>query len=488
MSLGALSTAVQGLNVAQRQLETIALNVANASTPGYTRKSLLQSTIVVEGVGTGVQTSQLQRSINTSLRADLWRQGSKAASAEVAESYMGRVQQLFGTPESEQSFAAAIAKLKSTFISLSADPGSNVKQSEIVGKAQVLATKFNSMSTNIQSLRSNAEAQILDEANQLNILSKNIADTNMAIVAAINRGDNPVELLDQRDLYVQQLSGHLNISTYESSDGSLVVQTAQGSVIADKTARTFSFAPSPMTYNAYYPASANGLMLNGSNVTGEITSGSVGRLFEMRDRTLPAAQAMIDEAAHKMALRFEEQGVRLFTNPAGAVPTDVVANYIGFSAIMVVNPAVISNPSLLKDGTGGGPALNNSDNTNVLKIVDYAFGDFEDAAHTTHASFRTTGLGADGNLTIDLPANGNILNYANGLIANQAQQYSLAEGEKNYETGYHETLSKTYQDKTGVSIDTEMTSMITIQKSYSAAARMITAVDEMFEALLGSIR
>ncbi|HCM83562.1 MAG TPA: flagellar hook-associated protein FlgK [Alphaproteobacteria bacterium] len=487
MSIGALSTAIQGLNVAQRQLETIALNVANASTPGYTRKSLLQSTTAIDGVGVGVQTGQLQRTLNKSLQADLWRQGSRAASADVGESYLTRIQQLFGTPDSEQSFAATISKLKSGFVALSSDPSSGVKQSEIVGYAQTVVGKFNSMSRNIQNLRSNAESQILDEVSQLNTLAQNIADANVAIVSAYNRGDNPVELLDQRDLYVQELSKHMNITTFMSGDGCMVVQSAQGAVIADITAKEFSFAPSPMTYSAFYPTSANGILLNGVDITAQVTSGSVGKLFELRDTTLPAAQAMIDESAHKMALRFEAQGVTLFTNAAGNVPTDVVANYVGFSALMVVNPAVIADPSLLKDGTGGGPVLNANDNSNILKVIDFTFGDFADAAQTAHAGFRTTNLGPNGDITIDLPGSGNILNFANSLIAKQAQQYSLIKGEKDYEVAYHDTLSKKYQDETGVSIDGEMTTMITIQKSYSASARTITAVTEMFDALLRAI-
>lgn len=487
MSIGSLSTAIQGLNVAQRQLETISLNVANASTPGYTRKSLLQATSIVDGVGVGVSVGQLQRSINKSLQADLWRQGSKSSAANVGESYLSRIQQLFGTPDSEQSFAATLSQLKSGFISLSSDPGSGVKQSEIIGYAQAMVGKYNSMSTNIQNLRNNAESQMLDEVNQVNTLAKNIADTNLAITSAMNRGDNPVELLDKRDLYVQQLSQFMNISTFTAGDGTLVVQTGQGTVIADKTAYTFSFQPTPMSFDTYYPTTANGLILNGKDVTAQMTSGSIGKLFELRDQTLPAAQAMIDESAHKMALRFEGQGVKLFTDSAGNVPTDVVANYVGFSAKIVVNPAVVSNPTLLKDGTGGGPALNASDNTNVLKIVDYAFGDYADASQTAHAAFRTSNLGPGGNLSIDLPSGGNILSYANSLIAKQAQVYSQANAAKDYEVSYEDALSKKYQDETGVSIDGEMTSMITIQKAYAASARTITAVSEMFDTLLQSI-
>jgi flagellar hook-associated protein 1 FlgK len=486
MSIGALSTAIQGLNVAQRQLETIALNVSNASTPGYTRKSLLQTTIISEGVGAGVQTGQLTRTVNSSLQNDLWRQSSRSENSTVAESYLKRVQQLFGTPDSQQSFAASLSQLKSKFISLSSDPNNGVLQSEVIGYTQNLVGKYNNLSTNIQALRNNAQNQIADNVSQINQIAKNIADTNLAIVSATNRGDNPVELFDQRDQYVQKLSGYLNISTYSNGDGSIVVQTAQGNVIADNTARTFSFTTSPMTYNSFYPTSANGLLLDGTDITAQISSGSMGKLFDLRDNILPIAQAMVDESAHKLALRLEAQGVRLFSNAAGTVPTNVVANYLGFSATMVVNPAVVADPSLLKDGTGGG-TLNANDNSNILKVIDFAFGDFADAANTAHAAFRTSGLGASGALTIKLPANGNVVTYANTLVSTLAQDYSQAAAAKDYEVGYHDVLSKKFQDESGVSIDAEMTTMITIQKAYSASARTITAVTEMFDDLLRAI-
>ena len=487
MSIVALSTAIQGLNVAQRQLETISLNVSNASTPGYTRKSLLQSTTVLNGQGSGVSVGQLQRSIDESLRNDMWRQTSQATFSEVAESYLSRVQQMFGTPDSQQSFFAAMSSVKDSFVSLAADPSNAVLQSQVISRAQTLASRFNTMSQNIQSLRNNVEAQIQDHTSQMNTLLTNIADLNLAIVAANNRGDAAVDLMDQRDQYIQELSEFMNISTYNSSNGAIVVQTPNGSILADTTARTFSFDLTPMSYNTYYPATANGIELNGVDVTSQISTGKIGQLFKLRDETLPQAQAMIDEAAHKLALRLQAQDIILFTDASGNVPTDVVANYVGFSANIRVNEDIINDPSLLKDGTSGS-SLNASDNTKILNVIDYAFGDYQDSSSTAHASFRTSGLGPGGNLSISLPSSGNILGYSKNLITNQAQVYSEARSAKEFEVSYRDTLSKRYLDESGVSIDNEMTLMITVQKAYAASARTITTVSEMFDELLGALR
>lgn len=51
MSFTALNAALSGLRVAQQQLSVISNNVSNASTPGYTRKILPQTTQVINSTG-----------------------------------------------------------------------------------------------------------------------------------------------------------------------------------------------------------------------------------------------------------------------------------------------------------------------------------------------------------------------------------------------------------------------------------------------------
>ena len=59
MAISALNAALSGLRVSQQQINVISNNVSNASTPGYTRKLLPQSSVVVEGVTNSVRAENI---------------------------------------------------------------------------------------------------------------------------------------------------------------------------------------------------------------------------------------------------------------------------------------------------------------------------------------------------------------------------------------------------------------------------------------------
>lgn len=486
MSVGTLNTSIQGLNAAQAQLNVISQNVANATTPGYTRKTLSQSTVILNGISAGVHVGTISRATDPSLQYDLWQQSSTANAANTKQSYLNQIQQLFGTPDSNTSVAASLTKIKSDLIALSADPGNSVYQSQVVSDARNSTVQYNKLSNQIQQMRNNTQTDIANNVTQVNQLLVNIASSNLQIVKIKNSSGNPADVEDQRDQYIQQLTQFLNVAIYSNGDGSVSVQTQTGTLLADTQAQTLSFSAIPQTFNSFYPTSANGVMLNGNDITSQITSGTIGALFSLRDKTLPEAQAIVDESAYNLAVRTNAQGVKLFTDSAGNIPANAVANYLGFSAGIQVNTAVVSDPSLIQKGTGGSPA-NAGDNTNILKLIDYAFGDYADAANTAHAAFKNTSLGASAGITIDMPTGGNIISYTQNMITTLAQQYTQAESDSKYQTSYSQTLQKNFYDQTGVSIDNEMTRMITIQQSYSASARMITAVSDMFKQLLNAV-
>jgi len=104
----------------------------------------------------------------------------------------------------------------------------------------------------------------------------------------------------------------------------------------------------------------------------------------LRDEVFPKQQAQLDEFAHKVALRFDAQGLRLFTDQSGNIPADTppdsangtAVSYVGFSLSFQVNTAVENDPSLLQRGTYG--ATPQSGSSEVLRrIAEFTFGDIE---------------------------------------------------------------------------------------------------------------
>ena len=64
MSVSALSAALTGLRASQAQIDVLSANIANASTPGYTRKILPQTSQSVDGVTIGVNTATIVRNVS----------------------------------------------------------------------------------------------------------------------------------------------------------------------------------------------------------------------------------------------------------------------------------------------------------------------------------------------------------------------------------------------------------------------------------------
>ena len=63
------------------------------------------------------------------------------------------------------------------------------------------------------------------------------------------------------------------------------------------------------------------ITMNGVDVTAALTGGQLGANIALRDQTLPGYQAQLDEFAETVSNRFAQQGLTLFTDPTGTVPT-----------------------------------------------------------------------------------------------------------------------------------------------------------------------
>lgn len=353
MSLSGLDAALSGLRVAQRQLDVISNNVSNVSTPGYTRKLLPQETQVLLGAGAGVKSSPIIRKVDLFLERDLWTQVSKTNFLDVQAKYMGQIQEFHGPPDQELSISAEIARLRDAFTQLVNAPDDNLLLQQAVGEAQITARKFNDFSKLLNQMRNDAQDQVRISVAKVNDLTAQIADLNKQIKSNTALGRTSAALQDSRDIAIKSLSEEIEISFFTRGDGVLVVQTRQGQQLTDENPTPVFFAPTPLGETSYYPDSAAGLYIGGNpaqirtafDITGTSPGGKIGSYLEMRDTTLPQYQTQLDELAHKLALRFDAQGVTLFTDENGAVPINgagpLTAQAIG--SVGGLSPATLLN-------------------------------------------------------------------------------------------------------------------------------------------------
>jgi flagellar hook-associated protein 1 len=400
-----LDAALSGLKAAQRALDVISNNVANAQTAGYTRKTLPQETLVVGGAGIGVQINAIMRSVDQGLLRDLMLQTSTAQGASLRTTFLTRIQDLNGPSEAEKSLSAVIGRLRSSFATLSAAPDNPVYLNSTLTAARQVAKTFNDYSTLVNQLRQDTQGQIAEKVSKANVQLSVIAALNLQISTLSASGQSTADLEDKRDIAMRSLSQYIQISTFRGDNNTIVVMTRQGQTLADTQAHQIVFQQTSLTPGSYYPGGgANGLFIDSAVTGAEVTQGQIGgeigALFELRDRTLPTYHAQIDELAQKMAYRFEQQGLRLFTGADGQVPANVadpgIVGYAGFAGQIRVNANVVADPSLIRSGTFG-DLIDTGSNEIIRKISDFAFGRFaeQDAAGTADISAGTlfTSLG-----------------------------------------------------------------------------------------------
>ncbi|MCM2344227.1 MAG: flagellar hook-associated protein FlgK [Alphaproteobacteria bacterium] len=414
MSFSGLNSALSGLRVAQQQLSVISNNVANVGTEGYSRKILPQSSVAIQGTTIGVRGDPIIRNVDLNLERDYWTQISSTSFYDVKLDYLSRIQQFHGAPEKELSVSAQITKLRDSFAALADSPEDTFRQRTTIQQAQTVAKKFNDFSSLLDEMRNDTQEEMALVVKQINTMLQTIAATNKEIKLDTTFNKTTAATEDLRDQTIKKLSELMDISFFTRGDGVLVVQTRQGVQLADERAENVFFEQgSPLGPDSYYPVSANGIYVGGDpaenitaiNITETNLGGKLGSLVELRDSVMPQQQAQLDELAHKMALRFETQGLRLFTDSTGAVPADTApvpeipgplapVAYVGFAREIRINQNIINDNSLIQTGTAATDFPVQAGSNEVLRrIVEFTFGDIDYQQAVGSIDVRANGTG-----------------------------------------------------------------------------------------------
>jgi flagellar hook-associated protein 1 FlgK len=493
-STSALNTAISGLNIAQKALSVTSDNIANANTDGYTAKTLPQTTTIADGVGVGVQAGEITRYVDQAVQKDYRTQLGLQSFSTTSESYLSRVIDLSGATDAETNIGSALGDLYSQFVSLTATPDAQASQQAVISGANSLAQKINSFSTALSGIRNDAETDLQGQVSSLNASLQQIASLNKTISANKAIGRSTADLEDQRDQAVKAVSQQLNVTYYTDGNGVLVLQTNDGHVLADTSARQVDFTATTLNPTKLYPDPSVGGIIVHDTATGTIDlaagspGGSIGALLQVRDQTIPTYNAQLDELAYQTTTRFNDQGLKLFTDNTGAIPANNPAAYAGYAAKMQVNTAIINDPSLIQQGTTGVPIPVGSTAV-ISNVINYTFGKYKDSSGTLNTPFNTSNTGYNGQ--ISFAVNGNttatLQDFATSFISGQAADYNTVKQDADTETAYTQTLQTKLLDGSAVNTDQEMTNLIKYQQSYGASAKMITALNDLFTELLNAI-
>ncbi len=295
--------AFSGISAAELQIAVASSNISNADTPGYTQKTANQESLVTGGTGTGVTITGITSNIDRLLLKSLIGATSDLGSASTVNDYMSKLQQLFGSASNSEgsttgnSLANTLASLESALSSLASNPSSVSQQSAVIGALDDVASQLRTTSSSIQTLRANADQDISTSVTSINSDLKQIDDLNKQIKQAAASGQSTADLEDQRNSALQDLSSNMNVSYFTTSGGDLQVFTSSGQPLVDSMVHPLSYTKTP---NVSASTTFGPITVGGVDVTSQITSGKIGGLLTLRDKTLPAAQSQLDQLAQQL--------------------------------------------------------------------------------------------------------------------------------------------------------------------------------------------
>jgi flagellar hook-associated protein 1 FlgK len=315
MSLSqALSAAISGLKVNQSGLALVAANVANADTPGYIRKTVTQVATAGNGTGISVRMSGVQRELDAYVQSQLRTENSGASYATGRSQALNQLQDVYGTPGSDNTLESVYNTFTNALQALQASPDDSAARSAVLSAAQLLTQQLNQSSNSIQALRSNAELGISSAVTQANEAMSQIALLNQKIAAAGEGDSATATLLDQRDSYVDQLSQLMDINVIKGDHNQVTIFTNSGIQLVGTQASKLSFdAKGTIGAGSLWSADPNqrgvGTLTlvspTGGSVdliqSNSIRSGTIAAYLQVRDEDLVQAQNQMDAMASAMA-------------------------------------------------------------------------------------------------------------------------------------------------------------------------------------------
>jgi flagellar hook-associated protein 1 FlgK len=332
MSLSqALATAMSGLRASQASLAITSGNVANAETPGYVRKMPVQVATAAGGLAAGVRVDSINRQLDQYVQRQMRVESSGASYAGLRAQFYDRLQRLYGSPGSDSTLETLFNDFNTALQALSTSPDSTSARSAVLSAAQVLTQQLNSMTADVQGLRSDAELGLSDSVARANEAMQRIADINKQLGTSTANNATTVNLLDQRDRYIDELAQMMDINVIPNDHNQVTVFTNSGIQLVGISASTLAFdAKGSITAASQWSADSTKravgtLVLKGPNgadvdlvANHSIRSGQIAAYLEMRDQVLVQAQAQLDEIAGGLARALSDRTTD--GSPAGTIP------------------------------------------------------------------------------------------------------------------------------------------------------------------------
>ncbi|MBJ6122082.1 flagellar hook-associated protein FlgK [Sphingomonas mollis] len=318
-----LSSALSGLGAAQASMRTVSNNIANVSTPGYAREKTTLQTDVAGGRITGVTVGEPNRIADQFLEATVYARAGEAGRAEVASTYLDRLQAMLGTTGSDSGLPTRLDAISSAAIKMTGSAGGAQTNAAFIGNVQDAIGSVQQLSRDVSGLRSDVEGEVGETVTRVNSLLSQIYDLNDTVARAEGLGRSSAGAADQRNAAIEELGGLMGIVARQQADGRMTVDTTSGVQLIDRRLRQLSYPSNGAgAAQALYPPIEVRFAESDRTLgaaTGEridaAASGKLGGLIALRDAELPAFSTRLDTLYSGLA-----RSLNAASNQGTAVP------------------------------------------------------------------------------------------------------------------------------------------------------------------------
>lgn len=313
MATSIFGTGVSALNSAQMGLATAEHNIANLSTPGFTRQQTVQAARQPQFtgagyIGQGVDVNTVKRVYSEFLGKQVLQEQGLSSQLDAHYAQIKQIDNMLADPNS--GMAPAIQEFFSAVNNVSNAPESQPARQALINNASSLASRFQSIDQRLVDLNNGVNGQITNSVTNINSYAKQISTLNQNIVlaSAAGNGQPPNDMLDQRDYLVSQLNQEIKASVVKQSDGSFSVFVGNGqSLVVGAKAYSMKAILSPSDASKVDVAYVNHDGSTTSIQQNSLHGGTLGGLLAFRDKTLTSTQNALGRVAMSISGTFNEQ-------------------------------------------------------------------------------------------------------------------------------------------------------------------------------------
>jgi flagellar hook-associated protein 1 FlgK len=449
--------AKSGLFAQQTAMQVSSNNIANVNTPGYARQEVVltvDNNTAAGLLGNGVTVASVRSCYDRYLESSLAQQRSSLEEQKTYAQYFGRVERILD--ENNTKLTSNMVAFFNSWQDLSADPLSVTSRTNVATAGANLGNGMRSVYSELKGVQTEVNNNVAQQVSDINDIVHSIAKLNNQVYSAAAGGGQKQAFINQRSQLVDQLSGMIDIQTFEDQYEGMMIMTSGGRPLVDREIVSELKAEKSST-NGTYRITWSGGSLSADDITDTIHGGSLKSLIDLRDNQISGFISTIDDLAQSLMTQVNE--IHSTGYNANGTNNDFFKKVTqDFAANLDISDEIKADPNNISVTSS---AANPSNNDIALAI-----------ANLGNASVTINGRSTT------------YVDYGSSIASKIGSLSQNAQSLSEYHQDLMTSIEKQRDSISGVSIDEEMTNLIKFQYAYQAAARLINTADALFSSLM----